>query len=129
MAALARRVEADPMAKTLLDQLQESPAYIENRQAYVRLVNRLIDFEVYAKIRGLSLRDVLGEGAKADIAVQEARAGGSAIDLNPTARAMRRLAQLVKDVNPDEAARGMSMDTFLKIAPKRLLELVTDLKF
>ncbi|MDP3727755.1 MAG: serine/threonine-protein phosphatase, partial [bacterium] len=129
MRALARRAGADPMAKTLLDQLQESPAYIENQQAFVRLINRLIDFDVYAKIRGMSLRDVLGEGAKADIAVQEARAGGGAIDLNPTARAMRRLAQLVQDVNPDEAARGMSVDTFLKIAPKRLLELIPDLKF
>ena len=76
----------------------------------------------------MSLREVLAEGANADVTAREARADGGAIDLNPMARAMRRLAQLVKEVNPDEAARAMSLDTFFKIAPKRLLELVPGLK-
>ncbi len=129
MRALAKRAEADPMVKTLLDQLRESPAYAENKQAYVRLINRLIDFEMYEKIRGMSLREVIVEGVKAQIAVQDARADGAAIELDARGRALRRLTRLIDQVGPDVAARAMSVETFLKIAPKRLLELITELKF
>ena len=128
--ALARRVEEDPAAKALFARLQESPAFLENRQAYVRLIDRLIDFDTYARIRGMSLREVLAEGERPQVVDWESSAGARApVEISSRARALQRLAKLIKEVNPDVAARGMSVDTFLKIAPKRLLDLVTELKF
>ena len=123
--ALTKRTGENSSIRELIAELEKNLQFLANVEAHRELLTRLNVQDVYPKIRDMTLIEVATRSVQAERVLEAQGLSADTAEMDETSRAAMQISRLIQVVKPDGAGLGMSVDTFLKIAPQRFLEIVS----